>query len=225
MDRQNHLFLATDLGKGADFSGIYSDPSTLEMSDLIELITFLIRLHMVKTESFPENLDMRKLNHEHLFVFPFLEENGFDLDTIQQGLQSLSMKFKTDANLKSELKKLGERYLSRGDTLIHGDFYPGSWLKVAGGIKVIDHEFGFMGDREFDLGIMIAHLDLSLMNEDLTQQLKKKYPHPFDNQLVNRYRGVEILRRLIGIAQLPLKLSLEQKARLLEKAKNLILFP
>jgi hypothetical protein len=35
---------------------------------------------------------------------------------------------------------------------------------------------------------------------------------------------MEIQRRLIGIAQLPLKLPLTQKAMLLEKAKNLILF-
>ncbi len=224
IDFQNHLFLSSDLGKGSDFSEIYSNSSILKKSDLIELMSFLTRLHELKPEYFPDNHEMRKLNHEHLFHFPFMEENDFNLDTIQNGLQTLSMKYKTDSKLKAELKKLGERYLSEGNTLIHGDFYPGSWLKVADGVKVIDPEFGFMGDREFDLGILMAHLDLSLVDEDQVLHMIKSYRHTFDLHLANQYRGMEIQRRLIGIAQLPLKLSLTQKAMLLEKAKNLILF-
>lgn len=224
-DPENHFFLASDLGKGSDFSGTYSGTQLLKTEELIQLVTFLNKLHEIKPEKFPENRDMRLLNHEHLFRFPFLEENGFNLDQIQKGLQDLSWQYKTDSNLKNKLEKLGKRYLSTGDTLIHGDFYPGSWLKVSDGIKVIDPEFGFVGDREFDLGVFMAHLDLSNPDEVLIKVILEQYEHPFDFQLANQYRGMEILRRLIGIAQLPLRLSLEQKSKLLEKAKELILNP
>ena len=60
-------------------------------------------------------------------------------------------------------------------------------------------------------------------DEELIKVILEQYEHPFEFQLANHYRGMEILRRLIGIAQLPLQLSLEQKSKLLEKAKELIL--
>jgi 5-methylthioribose kinase len=36
--------------------------------------------------------------------------------------------------------------------------FPGSWLKAADGLRVIDPEFCFLGDPEFDCGILAAHL-------------------------------------------------------------------
>jgi 5-methylthioribose kinase len=45
----------------------------------------------------------------------------------------------------------------------------------------------------------------------------------FDEKLLNQFVGVEILRRVIGLAQLPLSLSLETKKKLLKEAKGLII--
>lgn len=222
-DSEEHILLTADLGKSSDFSRIYSGEKALQVNEIKELTTFLNRLHDLKVNDFPHNLEMRKLNHEHLFRFPFLEENGFDLDQVQEGLQELSLIYKRDQALKSNLEKLGDRYLSLGNTLIHGDFYPGSWLDTSAGIKIIDPEFGFLGDREFDLGIFLAHLDLGQQTDDLKQTVLDTYSHSFDPQLVNHYRGMEILRRLIGIAQLPVNLTLAQKAELMKSAKTLIL--
>lgn len=39
--------------------------------------------------------------------------------------------------------------------------------------------------------------------------------------LLNQYAGVEIMRRLIGVAQLPLRLSLEAKRELLTRSRAL----
>jgi 5-methylthioribose kinase len=222
-DPENHLLLTEDLGNGVDFSSIYSGKSSLDPQDITKLTAFLTLLHGLKPSSFPENIDMRKLNHEHIFNFPFLEENGFDLDNIQPGLQELSLSYKRDKNLKEKIQKLGNRYLSPGDTLIHGDFYPCSWLQVPSGIKIIDPEFGFLGDKEFDLGVFLAHLDLGQQSELLKIHVLKSYKLPINQELMNSYRGVEILRRLIGIAQLPVEMTLSQKAQLLEFSKNLIL--
>ena len=106
---------------------------------------------------------------------------------------------------------------------MHGDFYPGSWLQVPSGIKIIDPEFGGLGDAEFDLGIFLAHLDLSEQAEELSSLVQKQYTLPADWFLVQQYRGVEILRRLIGIAQLPVSLSLEAKKTLLARARTYLL--
>jgi len=55
-------------------------------------------------------------------------------------------------------KELGDLYLSDGPTLLHGDFYPGSWLRTTQGIRIIDPEFAFTGAAEFDVGVFAAHL-------------------------------------------------------------------
>jgi 5-methylthioribose kinase len=44
-----------------------------------------MQLHQVQVSDFPDTTGMHTLNHEHIFEFPFLEENGFDLDQIQPG--------------------------------------------------------------------------------------------------------------------------------------------
>ena len=43
--------------------------------------------------------------------------------------------------------------MQNGDTLLHGDYYPGSWMRVRERLYIIDPEFSFAGPKEFDLGI------------------------------------------------------------------------
>lgn len=222
-DPETHILITEDLGKGLDYSRIYSGQSELTESEIEQLVGYLNQLHSLYAPDFPKNLEMRQLNHEHIFHFPLLEENGLDLDLIQVGLHDISQCYKTDQHLKAKLKMLGNRYLRSGQVLLHGDFYPGSWLDVPSGIKVIDPEFGFPGDREFDLGVFLAHLDLGQQPESLKEFVLFNYSHPFDLQLIQNYRGAEILRRLIGIAQLPVNLTLSQKEVLLKSGRTLIL--
>ena len=222
-DAQNHLMLLEDLGEGSDFLSLYGGQRQLTSEEIKHLVNYLMHLHQLQVTSFPNTSAMRTLNHEHIFNYPFLEENGFDLDSIQPGLQEASMPYKTDPNLKQCIQALGNRYLADGKVLMHGDFYPGSWLQVSTGIKIIDPEFGGLGDAEFDLGVFLAHLDLSAQAEELSAQVQKDYNLPLDWSLVQQYRGVEILRRLIGIAQLPVSLSLDAKKTQLERARTYLL--
>jgi 5-methylthioribose kinase len=222
-DDQNHTLLMEDLGEGTDFSDIYSKDYHWNTSDFESISLYLNGLHELQVSNFPDNLEMKKLNHEHLFNFPFLEDNGFDLDTVQPGLQKISLIYKRDLALKSALDSLGKRYLSQGTTLLHGDFYPTSWLKTENGIKIIDTEFAYMGDCEYDLGVLFAHFDLAKMNASYQANFLQNYHHSYSSTLVDAYRGMEIMRRLIGIAQLPLSLTIDEKKALLERARNLIL--
>jgi 5-methylthioribose kinase len=70
---------------------------------------------------------MRKLNYEHIFEYPFKMENGFDLDGIQLGLQALAIPW-LNQQLKDKIGCIRTLYLSKGKYLLHGDYYPGSWL-------------------------------------------------------------------------------------------------
>jgi 5-methylthioribose kinase len=222
-DENLHLMGLEDLGKGTDFVHLYQGKTVLSTAELDTLMDFLVRLHQVKPSKFPSTQAMRKLNHEHLFDFPFREENGFDLDTVQQGLQAASLPYKTAIRLKAKIKTLGQHYLHEKGCLIHGDFYPGSWLAVDSGLKVIDPEFGGLGQREFDLGVCLAHLDLAAQPPSLDARIRERYSLAISWDLVQAYRGIEILRRLIGIAQLPLTLSLDEKKVLLSRAHTYLL--
>jgi len=120
---------------------------------------------------------------------------------------------------------LGALYLKDGPSLLHGDFSPGSWLKTDGSVWVIDPEFCFYGPPEFDLGVMIAHLYLADQKTDLIARLFEGYKPlaVFSRPLALQFAGVEIMRRLIGVAQLPLGYGLEKKIELLEVSHSLVL--
>ena len=116
-------------------------------------------------------------------------------------------------------------YLAKGKHLLHGDFYPGSWLKTANGLKVIDPEFGFVGPAEFDVGVLVAHLLMAQQPSETIKVFLSTYEasSDFNQSLFARFTGIEIFRRLIGIAQLPLSLTLLQKKNLLETAADYII--
>ena len=105
-----------------------------------------------------------------------------------------------------------------GDVLLHGDFYPGSWLRHGDGVRVIDPEFGFIGAAEFDLGGLRAHLAFIGVSEAKLDAALAGYPGEVDAGLVRGFAGVERLRRLLGVAQLPLDADLERKAGWVERA-------
>ena len=228
-DAEQYIFALEDLGKSADYTFIYRKKAEVVTADIEAAAYFLYQLHQTtysreEIRHFPDNLALRKLNHEHLFVYPYLEDNGFNLDTVQEGLQALAMTYKKDEALRKEISRLGDVYLSAGNTLLHGDYYPGSWLRVADGFRVIDPEFCFFGPAEYDYGVMVAHLKMAQLPESVIQKGLAQYPvaADFDLQLAHQVTGMEILRRIIGLAQLPLDLTLEERKSLLEEAASLV---
>lgn len=222
-DPANYLMLLEDLGRAEDMTFLYG-ARAIAPETLGTLIDVLGRIHATPAPAdFPDNLELRRLNHQHIFVLPFLEDNGFALNAIQPGLEELAGPFKTDTNLKAVISDLGEHYLAPGTVLLHGDYYPGSWLQASGEVYVIDPEFSFAGFAEFDLGVMAAHLLMATMEPDIVNRAFELYPGPCNRELAVQIAGTEILRRLIGLAQLPLERSLEEKAYLLRMARNFLL--
>ncbi len=222
-DATNHLLLLEDLGNCEDMIALYRK-GVVNKKILQKLIFILGMIHRTKApKDFPKNFEMRKLNHQHIFKLPFKKDNGFSLNDIQPGLQELSMTYKKDAALKAIVKKIGKRYLSKGTTLIHGDYYPGSWMTEADDLYVIDPEFGFVGFAEFDLGVMAAHMIMTTGKKKFLKQIHSQYDGKADEKLMTQVAGIEIMRRLIGLAQLPLDRTIEEKAKLLKKARKMIL--
>ena len=220
--QKDHLMLLEDLGQCEDLTSLYSQGSVSEAL-LNDLLAALAQIHQRPVPGdYPQNKSLRKLNHQHIFVFPYALENGFSLDSIQKGLEELALPFKKDEQLKKKIECLGERYLQEGNTLLHGDYYPGSWMCSDKKLYIIDPEFSFIGFKEFDLGVMAAHLILATTNPDYLNRICDLYPTSLNQDYVRQLCGVEILRRLIGLAQLPLQRSLKEKQQLLSLAKDFI---
>ena len=225
VDLDNFVILMEDLGNVEDYTNLYASGSVIDDKDVQLLAQYLKALHTIESHTYPANLEMRKLNHEHIFNYPFVSDNGFNLDDVQDGLSKLSINEKTDQELVKIIRADGERYLAKtGGALLHGDFYPGSWMK-SNKLYIIDAEFSFAGPVEFDLGVYIAHMKMTEQSEDKIDLFLSVYGNDnhFDSKLTYRFAGIEILRRFLGVAQLPVSHSVEHKAELIALAKEWIL--
>ncbi|GAB3981046.1 hypothetical protein GCM10028806_49950 [Spirosoma terrae] len=237
IDDENNILVLRDLGSNRPYTFLYESGQTLNETEVAELTNYLSELHLHFLTDHPNpalaNRDMRILTYDHIFNSPFLDENGFDLDTVQPGLQQLAMVYKQDTKLKKVIQEVGSLYLAdyqAGDltTLLHGDYCPKNWLKATAGqfsgIRVIDPERCFYGPPEFDVGVMMAHLMLAQQPGAALETVLSIYEKPagFNDILRQRFTGVELMRRLIGIRQLPLGLSIDQKQVLLEEAHRML---
>ena len=229
-DETDATNLLEDLGEGTDGSFVYAG-ATLPLEDLQAVADWAASLHAIKpTGGMRLNLSnraMRELNAVHIFNFPLDPNNGFPLDDITPGLQAAGDTLKNDVAFVAAVKEVGQRYLSKesasSDVLLHGDLYPGSWLTTEEGLFVIDPEFCWIGPAEWDVGVLIAHLKLSGQPAHFGKHFIERYGRPLDMPLVNQITGIEIMRRLIGVAQLPLYMELAGKQALLDEARALVL--
>jgi 5-methylthioribose kinase len=242
-DADNHLMALEDLGDATDFTDVYHHedrtPTASPRLDLTPrhaaaLLDWIGALHglRIDIDAFPEleNRAMRALNHAHIFDIPLRTDNGLDLDAITPGLAAFARELTADTALRGTVAALGEIYLGRAShasapTLLHGDYFPGSWLRDAQtDVKIIDPEFGFIGPPEFDIGVLIAHLTFAGFGPaELATKLRRYVaPERFSIALAYAFGGVEIIRRLLGVAQLPVREDLTSKQAWLTTARHWI---
>lgn len=240
---QAHLLVLEDLGAAADLTTLYADdpedlddppprgsddPTQLSPHDLQTLLGWLGALHRIR----PSALDpavrqtltnplMRALNHAHVFELPFAAEPPLDLDAVTEGLAAVQADVAADTALVARIHRLGARYTGPArpqDVVLHGDFYPGSWLRSAAGLRVIDPEFTFVGDPAFDRGVVVAHLLLSAHPRAIVDWAAHEAPAG-----TRAWAGVEVMRRLLGVAQLPLTAGLRTKTMWIDRARSWVM--
>ncbi|MEA1786426.1 phosphotransferase [Arenibacter sp. GZD96] len=228
LDAANSIMLMDDLGKGNDYTYLYRIGALMPENELLALMEFAAKLHLGirsnTTSKIIYNREMRALNHEHIFRYPFLQDNGLDLEMVLPGLKAAAQPFKNDVLLAQRASELGELYLADGPSLLHGDYFPGSWLRTAHGVKVIDPEFCFFGPPEFEIGVTIAHLKMADQPETLISKGLAHYTAlaPLEDTLRQKFTAIELLRRMLGLAQLPLEMDLEKRLALLDEARTVL---
>ncbi|MCZ4407561.1 phosphotransferase [Cryomorphaceae bacterium 1068] len=223
-DGENHIQVIEDLGRQGDYSKYYSPDLKFPPRLTHHLVEFLQLLHTsTQKSSAVSNFKMRELNHQHIFDIPFNPTSGLNLDETQKGLQALAKKYVlNNPELRKTATELGDIYLSvKGPALLHGDFFPGSWLDTEKGVKIIDPEFCFSGPVEFELGVFKAHLIFCGMSNRGINTILRRYGD-YDKLRADQFAGIEILRRLFGVAQLPLSRTISEKEELTQTALNLL---
>ena len=83
---------------------------------------------------------------------------------------------------------------------------------------MIDPEFCFCGPREFELGVVAAHWIFcgSEFSSATIDRVCDLYSKEFSRKLLEGFTGAELVRRLIGVAQLPLDADLDRRTEWLE---------
>ena len=232
-DLQQRILIISDLGEASDYLRLYHAglAEQEKVDEVFEQATsWLGHLHEIAIESNEQAMvgcqPIRELNHAHIYIVPFQNPAAMDLDTVCSGLRDQSQPFRVDKQLAGAMRELGDRYLGVGGHLLHGDYYPGSWLQTEQGFRVIDPEFCFAGPIEFDLGVLIAHRVFCGAETEGTsvQRILQWYPGDRVNvSLAMQFAGAELIRRVIGVAQLPLLADLRQRLKFLETGRDWVL--
>jgi 5-methylthioribose kinase len=234
-DPAHHLLCLEDLGEGADFTWLYREPASSAArsgygGSLMALVYWLWNLHALDVQDAPASLRnhaMRALNHAHIFEIPF--DPGYDVPLAPE-LATARAEFAADSALRAQAERLGRIYLGEHEhvsrpALLHGDFYPGSWLsQETRGVMVIDPEFAFVGAPEFDVGVFAAHLLMTGYDQGDVMRLLQGYVRPagFSYPLAMGFAGIEIIRRLLGVAQLPLTADVATRSAWLRTARRMV---
>lgn len=208
--RDKKIAYISDLEQATDFEFLYSQQKKLDPKICEKIILYMAKPHSlaIPKETNFENLKMRELNHAYIFDLAFKSgERPIDLDLITDGLAKTVDFLMNDQELKTAAEKLGKLYFESTRTLIHGDYYPISWIETNKGLFVIDPEFGFLGLPEIDVGIFLAQMLLSDNFEMAYDLVGKKYGL-YNDELVAKFCVVEVIRRISHIAQLPIENSL-----------------
>ena len=156
------------------------------------------------------NDEMRALHGEHIFTLPF-EPNDFP---ISDALRAQADKDLRQPGVRERIRSLREHYYERADVLVHGDVQAGNVLLQGDRPRLLDAEIAHVGDAAFDLGSALAHLlvhgaagALASRAEAGADALVGGYigAGGLERDLgrARQFAGVEILRRSIGAARLP----------------------
>ncbi len=229
VDHELQVMATAFIENSMDGNFVYSQESGANFfkkwsTDLLEFLRHLSNLPTGNFKHQFDNIELKRLNAFHMYDYPFQKAQ---IDKATQDFNLDLTWMMTDKSLQQR-KKLSEDYLSPGRFLIHGDFYPGSFLiqktENREKIFVFDPEFCTIGRREFDVGVLMAHMILAKAepSEILIELKKNKYCVDLDFDSIKNIAAYEILRRILGVAQVLHDGSPEKKKNFIVIAKNIL---
>lgn len=113
--------------------------------------------------AFSRNHALLRITVDLIFTHPYVvnERNRWTTPQLDEVTQAL----RADAELKAAVARLGHRFLTVQEALLHGDLHTGSVMVTATDTRVIDAEFAAYGPVGFDLGLFIANLLMAYFSQ------------------------------------------------------------
>ena len=106
-----------------------------------------------------------------VYTEPYNDEQGRN-NVFAPNAEYVKKKLYSDDELKLEVAKLKMDFMTRAQSLIHGDLHTGSIFINEESTKVFDPEFCFYGPMGYDIGNVIANLIFAWCNGDATDDEK-----------------------------------------------------
>ena len=106
--------------------------------------------------TFTRNHALVRITVDLIFTHPYVvnERNRWTTPQLDGTVAAL----RADSTLKAAVGRLGHRFLTAQEALLHGDLHTGSIMVSATDTRVIDAEFAAYGPIGFDLGLFVANL-------------------------------------------------------------------
>ncbi|MDQ0886031.1 5-methylthioribose kinase [Paenibacillus sp. V4I9] len=109
------------------------------------------------------NPEMCKISENLIFTDPYFASETNQFNPL---IADKVVEIWENTQLKLEVAKLKEGFLTHAQALIHGDLHTGSIMVTNVDTKVIDPEFAFYGPIGFDIGAVIGNLLLSFASHE-----------------------------------------------------------
>lgn len=160
-----HIILRKGLIKGiryphlADHAGRFMAETLFSYSDL----ALDGEAKKLNVALFSENHVMCGLTEQVIFDDPYYQAELNHHTTPQ--LDEVVKDIQQDSALKVAVQELKTLFMSKTQTLLHGDLHSGSIMVTESDTRVIDPEFAFYGPMGFDVGALMANLLLAYFSQ------------------------------------------------------------
>ncbi|SDC06803.1 5'-methylthioribose kinase [Paenibacillus sp. UNCCL117] len=109
------------------------------------------------------NPELCKITEDLIFDDPYTDSPNNNVPpAIQDAVQAIWQ----DTQLHIEVAILRDKFLTRAQSLLHGDLHTGSIFIKPNSTKVIDPEFAYYGPMGFDIGAVFANLLLNFAAQE-----------------------------------------------------------
>lgn len=112
---------------------------------------------------FAGNADLCHITEKLVFSDPYFAA-PHNRHTSPQ-LDDLAGSLRADSELKAAAQRLKQSFVTKAETLVHGDLHTGSFMVTAESTKAIDPEFAFYGPMAFDVGVLIGDFWMSFFSQ------------------------------------------------------------
>ena len=161
-----HIIMRQGMIKGIKYKN-FTDHITDYLSKTLFYTSDLYLKASEKRKSvviFSDNIELCKITEDLVFTEPYIvsKRNRWT----QPYLDQYKKEIEKNTDLKIVVNRLKLKFLTKTESLLHGDLHTGSIMCTPLDTKVIDPEFAFYGPMGFDIGALLANLLINFFSQN-----------------------------------------------------------